>query len=569
MLFCVQGHRPLAAWLRTRTDTVADGPLRKLLLDALKIPTINAESPHFSALTLIVYGLLCSRSSPRRLTNVCRKLAKDAPALGSLALDDDRLIRRVLKVLQKSSAQPLQEFGVCARAIAALQYYLAAVTAPTIRADDAKATRINKLVANGAVEPVLAALAIGELAFNGEKDCKVHSAWPAHIEPLEFAGLWRHAMGALAVMHRSLAARKLMLASPHLGLFFDLLFFCWPRETAASSPGLLRAPKQINLFMDPLDLRVAVEMCDRLCADAQGVPKQLLEYQRLKPQLALLIELLENSCEAYAIASASANSKKAGKKKVKGEAKAAADAAEDNAIAVMKYLRWLLSEPKTAEHIDLSHLLHTLAQSVSNNKLAASLIAIIARTPALRARAVAGASAQSLKQIVDLLAVCLASSPADSEPGQALGAVLAELCAEDAVRALVVAEQRDASRWRHAPNKQWATHALRARDDSTTRAEHAAALDKLAKLQLNDYQAISAEETLTRCANGACGALQQQTSGKAAFKRCSRCRQVAYCSVECQRAHWKGGHKAACVPAAADSAGASVAEKSDSKAGDS
>ena len=28
--------------------------------------------------------------------------------------------------------------------------------------------------------------------------------------------------------------------------------------------------------------------------------------------------------------------------------------------------------------------------------------------------------------------------------------------------------------------------------------------------------------------------------------RCSRCRSVAYCSPECQRAHWKAGHKTEC-----------------------
>ena len=34
--------------------------------------------------------------------------------------------------------------------------------------------------------------------------------------------------------------------------------------------------------------------------------------------------------------------------------------------------------------------------------------------------------------------------------------------------------------------------------------------------------------------------------GGAALKPCSRCKAVSYCGKECQRAHWKAGHKAAC-----------------------
>ena len=44
----------------------------------------------------------------------------------------------------------------------------------------------------------------------------------------------------------------------------------------------------------------------------------------------------------------------------------------------------------------------------------------------------------------------------------------------------------------------------------------------------------------------ACGAASG--SGGTALKSCDRCKRVSYCGKECQRAHWKAGHKAACVP---------------------
>lgn len=44
------------------------------------------------------------------------------------------------------------------------------------------------------------------------------------------------------------------------------------------------------------------------------------------------------------------------------------------------------------------------------------------------------------------------------------------------------------------------------------------------------------------CSNPGCS--QQVSKG---MKRCSRCKQVAYCSRECQLAHWKAGHREACA----------------------
>ncbi|KAF7318923.1 MYND-type domain-containing protein [Mycena chlorophos] len=47
---------------------------------------------------------------------------------------------------------------------------------------------------------------------------------------------------------------------------------------------------------------------------------------------------------------------------------------------------------------------------------------------------------------------------------------------------------------------------------------------------------------MSACAN--CAKIDEDES----FKRCSRCKQVKYCSVVCQTAHWKAQHKHVCVP---------------------
>ena len=49
--------------------------------------------------------------------------------------------------------------------------------------------------------------------------------------------------------------------------------------------------------------------------------------------------------------------------------------------------------------------------------------------------------------------------------------------------------------------------------------------------------------------------LSDRESGEK-HRPCSRCKIAFYCSVECQRKHWKeGGHKRHCVPMAEQSSG--------------
>jgi hypothetical protein len=74
------------------------------------------------------------------------------------------------------------------------------------------------------------------------------------------------------------------------------------------------------------------------------------------------------------------------------------------------------------------------------------------------------------------------------------------------------------------------------------------------------------------CNNAACtnlGKLSelQLVTGKA--KVCAGCKQVRMCSAECQKQHWKAGHKLVCkklAAAAAEAEGRSTAASSDSAA---
>lgn len=76
--------------------------------------------------------------------------------------------------------------------------------------------------------------------------------------------------------------------------------------------------------------------------------------------------------------------------------------------------------------------------------------------------------------------------------------------------------------------------------------------DELARaLSRNDAKL---EEKLfgRECAGPGCALVQRSSKDDTVesatrFKRCSRCRANVYCSRKCQAAHWKAGHKKACV----------------------
>lgn len=47
-----------------------------------------------------------------------------------------------------------------------------------------------------------------------------------------------------------------------------------------------------------------------------------------------------------------------------------------------------------------------------------------------------------------------------------------------------------------------------------------------------------------------CGKCLKRPSSSVALKTCSRCQAIGYCGAECQRAHWKAGHKRDCFDVA-------------------
>lgn len=80
----------------------------------------------------------------------------------------------------------------------------------------------------------------------------------------------------------------------------------------------------------------------------------------------------------------------------------------------------------------------------------------------------------------------------------------------------------------------------------------------LEKENMDNFESLSAEdkEKLIRqlakegdnsihkqCANGMCNKKEEEPGS---FKRCGKCQRVAYCSRECQKDHWKSGHKIIC-----------------------
>ncbi len=54
------------------------------------------------------------------------------------------------------------------------------------------------------------------------------------------------------------------------------------------------------------------------------------------------------------------------------------------------------------------------------------------------------------------------------------------------------------------------------------------------------------------CGNSGCGNFAGESEGALPFKQCGGCRAVRYCGADCQRAHWREGHRAECKLLAAE-----------------
>ncbi|KAG2493070.1 hypothetical protein HYH03_008733 [Edaphochlamys debaryana] len=62
--------------------------------------------------------------------------------------------------------------------------------------------------------------------------------------------------------------------------------------------------------------------------------------------------------------------------------------------------------------------------------------------------------------------------------------------------------------------------------------------------------------TVKLCSNPLCARFEGACEAEVARKACTGCRRARYCAAECQKEHWREGHKAECKALAAEAAGA-------------
>jgi len=77
--------------------------------------------------------------------------------------------------------------------------------------------------------------------------------------------------------------------------------------------------------------------------------------------------------------------------------------------------------------------------------------------------------------------------------------------------------------------------------------ENAQEQSKLQKQQKDARLASAMKRLAARCETPCAGCGASNPEGAPAFKRCSVCHAVAYCTRECQKAHWKAKHKRECA----------------------
>jgi len=96
-------------------------------------------------------------------------------------------------------------------------------------------------------------------------------------------------------------------------------------------------------------------------------------------------------------------------------------------------------------------------------------------------------------------------------------------------------------------NKQTKVVKFLARHGADLHRVHPATGDSPAELALLSHSNLAPPdpelaaylEAKSRCANPGCE--------RGGLKKCARCQKARYCGAECQKAHWKAGHKKECV----------------------
>ncbi|KAI9013794.1 hypothetical protein CLU79DRAFT_768755 [Phycomyces nitens] len=79
--------------------------------------------------------------------------------------------------------------------------------------------------------------------------------------------------------------------------------------------------------------------------------------------------------------------------------------------------------------------------------------------------------------------------------------------------------------------------------DNADNFEKLSQADKEKLIRQLAKEATPQSVTHKQCGNNYCEKVEEEQNS---FKRCGQCQRVAYCSRECQKDHWKSGHKAVC-----------------------
>lgn len=493
-------------------------------------------------------------------------------------LDDDRLLRRVLKLLPQfvhclrdvtlESKCPIEESSD-------LSLTISLISCLRMAARGDCQLRVAKIVASKIVGTLMQAAGSLDHLFVGgsnERPANAIDQLPSRVH------------GSLLELFSNLAqvipVPKLLLAAPNRFVFFDALFFASFEDTVSACPGLLKSEvepefdvkqeiafdqeeqKRIN-FGIPEHLRGILsvgicsinltrvpknrfELADHSIGQIEGIggflaasaePAELLQYSRLKQYLALRRLRLSRVIEQ----------ERAKQSQHAHERVETAEGLNPSSDLVVLAAFWLhiLRDEKLASLSPLPQIFQTFIEmmELSDRPLATIGMQCLSRLseyPSLLSAALPSAG-KPLKQIISRLGRRMTDHQfSDKRDAVVSMLLLACMCNLPAIRSTVTEQLRRkfGKFWLDAVVEEAADEAQCKTSRETT----------MSLLRLNHDLAID-EDSLARCGNSDCHKLQLN---KGDFKKCARCKTVSYCSAECQKAHWKSGHKAECrAPGAA------------------